>query len=176
MQLESKHIYQATAEQWNLDPDLVKSVGDAVFRELSELQRNPPDLILHVRGLGRRFVRRSKLIDKIEKLLLDKRCLAEGKQLKYGRTSEHVEQEEKMLFGLRERYEAYLDEKYRMKEVRQNYTKNHENPETPVQSPVPEEPVRKAGTNNQSECPGIPAGEPESLCNKDQPAKAEGSH
>src|ERR1700760_1253195 len=164
MQFESKDIYRLTAEVWGLSPDLVKSIGDSGFKELSDLQRNAPDLILNVRHLGRRFCRKTKLIEKLDKLEMDYRDLNDGRSLAYGRTKEDVDQDYTILDRLRERYKLFLDAKYIIKSLRLDY----ENLQTCPQSDLPSQPVREAGPDNQTECPGVSSGKSQSIRIEDQ--------
>lgn len=157
MQLESKDFYKIAAERNGHSFDLIKSIGDAVFRSMSDLQRDPPNLILNIRGLGRRFVRKTKLNEKLDKMEIDYRNIYNGVPLKFGRTKEDVDTDRIILDRLSDLYISFLDKKSRIKIIRR------ENPQTPTQPDLSPQPVREAGPDHPSECPGLPAGEPSIL-------------
>lgn len=120
MQTESKHIYQNVAQKENIPLELVKSIGDAVFRSLSELQRNPPNLILNVKGLGRRFVRKSKVEETLFRLELRQQDLAAGIAPKFVNL-EDIHADRKVLHRLMMLYGNYLTEKQEVKTLKDEY-------------------------------------------------------
>ncbi len=61
MQALLNHIYKSVSTKSNKDYDLVKSVGDAVFKSLLHNIKHPSSLILKVKGIGSFYMRHKKL-------------------------------------------------------------------------------------------------------------------
>lgn len=167
MQLESKDIYNLTSRDYTLDFDLVKSVGDAVFKSLSDLQRDPPNLILDVRGLGRRFVRYKKTLEKYDKHLFDVRDLHAG-TLRF-RTPEDVQESDKLYTKILALYEKYLAEKQRIKTIRREI-------EALTQPAVQTQQLSEPSEDNQGECERVPPGEYAELRLQDQLPESPTTH
>ena len=67
MQVTSKELYKEIAENTKRELSLVKSIGDAVFQELSSFFRNPNALICKLKGVGFWYMRKKKLNEYIIK-------------------------------------------------------------------------------------------------------------
>lgn len=163
MQLESKDFYKLVTEKYGIPVELVKSIGDCVFRELADLQKDPPNLILDVRKLGRRFVRKKKVYERLEKSLYDRQDIANG-TMRFPKDKEEVDKEIAILIRLQQWYEYYLEDKAHRKTLRREYSSSAQ-PDTTPQT------LRTAGPNNpgeherlhpgEHEIPGSEAGIPE---------------
>lgn len=66
MQALLNHIYKSVSIRSGKDYDLVKSVGDAVFKSLLYNIKHPSSLILKVKGIGSFYMRHKKLLLHIE--------------------------------------------------------------------------------------------------------------
>lgn len=160
MQLESKDFYKLVTEKHGIPFDLVKSIGDCVFRELSDLQKDPPNLILNVRKLGRRFARKKKVYERLSKATLDHRDFLNGSQ-RFPRDKADIDQEIRVLTRLQTWYESYLEEKTRKKTLRREYSSSNQ-PDTTSQT------LSTPGPDNPGERPGIHPGEHEILRSEDR--------
>lgn len=150
MQLESHHIYKGVSDKHNLPVDLVKSLGDCVFQSLSELQRDPPNLILVIRGIGRRFIRKKKVQEKIAKLEISKDFIIAGANR--GTVTE-VDNELKILRSVMDWYDEFTAERKYVKTLRDEYP-------TPVEPGLPSGQVPETGAHYSGEHQGLSAGEP----------------
>lgn len=136
--------------QSQLKLDLVKSIGDAVFQSFGELQRDPPNLILGLRGIGRRFVRRKKIHDWLIKLERTREAIVAGdcrKDLK------QTDEEAIKLRRILDWYDEFTAKRLRIKTLRNEYP-------TPVEAPVQQKEVLQAGKNDPGEYKRIPTREP----------------
>lgn len=147
MQLESKDFYRLTAEQTGISGELIKSIGDAVFRSLSELQRDAPDLILQVDDLGRRFARKSKLTQKLESLNYER-----DDRNRITRPVEEIDADQVILDRLAERYVLFLDKKQQHKLIRDAYSST--SPST-----LPPGELSETSSTEPGERQGVPSGE-----------------
>ena len=64
---ESFLICQKVAEDLNVEYDLIKSVNDVIFKELSQVIRKPKSLILSAQPLGNFYYRDKKTVVKLVK-------------------------------------------------------------------------------------------------------------
>jgi hypothetical protein len=135
MQIESKDLYKEVAEKNSVNLELIKSIGDTVFLEMNRLIKNPPNLILDLRGLGRRFVRKKKSESVLRNLKLDIVDPANK------RSKEELQSEIEMLEGLLIKYEVFLEKKRKTKELRYAF-------ETPLQSSVQKEEIQEASKDH----------------------------
>lgn len=151
MQLESQHIYKGVASRHNLKAELVKSIGDAVFQSFSDLQRDPPNLILDLKGIGRRFLRRKKINDRIDTLIRMREGIVAGRH--YRKEVKEIEDEIKHLRILLDWYDEFTAKRNYIKTLRHEYP-------SPLESAVQPEGVHPAGDGDQGEHQRVPAGEP----------------
>lgn len=149
MQLESHHIYKGVSDKHNLPVDLVKSLGDCVFQSLSDLQRDPPNLILVIRGVGRRFIRKKKVQEKIAKLEISKDFIIAG--VNRGTVTE-VDNELKILRSVLDWYDEFTAERKYVKTLRDEYP-------TPVEPDIPPGQVQATRPHYSGEYQRLPAGE-----------------
>ena len=62
---ESFLICQKVADDLNIDYDLIKSINDTVFKELSQVVRSPESLIVSLQPLGNFYYRDKKTSEKL---------------------------------------------------------------------------------------------------------------
>lgn len=62
---ESFLICQKVADDLKIDYDLIKSINDIVFKELSQVVRNPKSLIVSLQPLGNFYYRDKKTSEKL---------------------------------------------------------------------------------------------------------------
>lgn len=125
---DSHYIYKKVSENnKDLDPVLIKSVGDHLFKSLSDWIRNPDNLILNVQGLGRFIARKSKT--KINYDLILKRFYDENDNIVIDKSKKGSEQLEhnikiyrKNLEFILSKYESYNELKKKSKQLRHGNT------------------------------------------------------
>lgn len=156
MQLESKDFYKLTSERTGISGELVKSIGDIVFKTLSDMQRDSPDLILNVEHLGRRFARKAKILEKRNKLDYERTDIARGVSRV---TLEQVDADQVILDRLLSRYELFLERKRYFQNLR------YGTPYTP-EPPVSSQALPAAGETDPREYQGISPRQPPELCIK----------
>lgn len=61
MQSDYKRIYKLTSERTQIDEQVYKDIGNAVFSSLNSLFRRPPSLILKLRGIGSWHLRKKRM-------------------------------------------------------------------------------------------------------------------
>lgn len=157
MQLESKHIYKNVAATKGLPEDLVKSIGDAVFQSLYALQRDPPNLILVLKGLGRRFLRKKKTQERLYYLERERERVVADEGYK---TLKEVDDEAIMLRRAMDWYDEFSAMRKHIKTLRDEYP-------TSVEPSGPPKEVQQAGGDNSGEHQGLPTGKPPRLTFKD---------
>lgn len=150
MLLESKDIYTAVAAENTLKRDLIESVGNTIFKHFAELQRKPPDLILDLQFIGRRFIRKKELEEQISWLNWEIAHLR-GKDKDWD-VNEQLDELE-ILIRLHLRYEEFLADKREVKRKQYEFYAS-------LGLAVPSLEVYKAGPDNPGESQGIPTGTP----------------
>jgi len=150
MLLEGKDIYDAVGTENGLSSDLVTSIGNAVFRSFADLQRNPPDVILDLQGIGRRFLRKKLLEEQIAKVNWQIAYLR-GKDKDWDVNEELDELE--ILTRLYLRYEEFLDAKKEIKRKQYEFYAS-------MGLAVPSLEIYKTSTDNTPEHQGLPTGAP----------------
>lgn len=151
MQIESKELYNIVAKKELLDPYLVKSIGDVVFKKMNRLTSDPPNLVLNLRGLGRRFIRRKKTLDLIAGLKYIIREIEEGKRNRLPK--EALIKDLEFMENLMKKYERYMEKKKEYKKIR--YAS-----EPSLEPIVQQREIQETGSDNIGECERVPAGEP----------------
>lgn len=68
MQADLNKICNKISKEKDIDLDLLKAISNSVFKELASVQKNPPNLILNLKGIGRWFLRKQQMERKIEYL------------------------------------------------------------------------------------------------------------
>jgi hypothetical protein len=61
MQSDPKTIYKTAAEKSEGSEQLYKDIGNMVFKELYDMFRRPPSLIVKLRGVGSWYLRRQRM-------------------------------------------------------------------------------------------------------------------
>lgn len=150
MQIESKELYNIVAKKELLDPYLVKSIGDVVFKKMNRLTSDPPNLVLNLRGLGRRFIRRKKTLDLIAGLKYIIREIEEGKRNRLPK--EALIKDLEFMENLMKKYERYMEKKKEYKKIR--YAS-----EPSLEPIVQQREIQETGSDNIGECERVPAGE-----------------
>lgn len=146
---ESSHFYKSAAQKNDLSSDLVKSVGDTILKDLSNLTKNCPNLIITIQGLGRRFLRRKKMRDIVHNLELTKKIILEGE--KRHTTIEDIDSELTILNRLLAKYDLYVADRQRVKSLR--YETQASN-----QSSIPQGEVLQASNPNKGKYQRFPTG------------------
>lgn len=122
MQRVINDVYKKVGEDTNKSYDLIKSVGDSVFKNLLANIKKPECLILKVKGLGSFYLRKAKLaayIESYRRFYTDPTY--ERTQLAIQESPETYENKQKQYFNFCERlkdYDRYLDKKKIIKEIR----------------------------------------------------------
>lgn len=158
MQIESKELYNIVAKKESLDPYLVKSIGDVVFKKMNRLTSDPPNLVLNLRGLGRRFIRRKKTLDLIAGLKYIIKEIEEGKRNRLPK--EVLIKDLEFMENLMKRYERYMEKKKEYKKIR--YASD-----SSLEPTVQQREIQETGSDNIGECERVPAGEPKVIYLKD---------
>lgn len=68
MQADIKTIAKKLSKETEYSYDLLKAVGDTVFKYTGEVLKNPPNLIVNLRGIGKWYLRKQQMERKIEYL------------------------------------------------------------------------------------------------------------
>lgn len=68
MQADIKTIAKKLSKEKKMDYDLLKAVGDTVFKYTGEVLKNPPNLIINLKGVGKWYLRKQQMERKIEYL------------------------------------------------------------------------------------------------------------
>jgi|694.fasta_scaffold00342_17 hypothetical protein len=117
MQADIKTICKKLSKEKNIDYNLLKAVGDTVFKETKKVLNNPPNLIINLKGLGRWYLRKQQMERKIEYLedyyKYESGVLPEP----LGKYWENKEVKEK-LEALLPVYEKYLNRKQEVRDLR----------------------------------------------------------
>lgn len=150
MLLESKDIYNGVAAENDLKRDLIESIGNTIFKQFAELQRKPPDLILDLQFIGRRFIRKKELEEQISRLNWEIAYLR-GKDKDWD-VNEQLDELE-ILIRLHLRYEEFLADKREVKRKQYEFYAS-------LGLAVPSLEVYKAGQDNAEEHQGLPTGTP----------------
>lgn len=66
MQITLNSIYEELAKERNQEYALIKNVGDTVFKSLLKNFKEPPTIILKVKGIGQFYLRHQRLINDLE--------------------------------------------------------------------------------------------------------------
>lgn len=117
MQADIKTICKKISKEKNIEYDLLKAVGDTVFKEIKEVLNNPPNLIIGVKGLGRWYLRKQQMERKIEYLEDYYKYSSNIIPLPVGKYWENKELKDK-LESLLPTYEEYLKQKQQVKDLR----------------------------------------------------------
>lgn len=117
MQAELKHIYSKLSKEKNISEDLLKAIGSSVFRETLDTIKNPPNLILKLKGIGRWFLRNGQMQRKIEYLEDYYKYSSGVLPEPLGKYWENKELKEK-LESLLVVYQEYLNEKNALRQKR----------------------------------------------------------
>lgn len=135
MQIESSTFYKAAAKNNSIDLDLIKNIGDSVFLEMNRLTKNPPNLILDLRGLARRFVRREKTEHVLRNLKI---TIADPNDFK---DKEELAREIIMLEGIIDKYKDFSQKKKEKRSLR--YA-----PKSFMESSIQQKEVQEASKDN----------------------------
>ena len=68
MQTRINTIYERASEKNDLDYDLVKNIGDSIFMEWQKAMKDPPSVVIKVRGFGYFFLRKRVMQQEMEKI------------------------------------------------------------------------------------------------------------
>ena len=117
MQADIKTICKKLSKEKNLDYDLLKAVGDTVFKHTGEVLKNPPNLIINLRGIGRWYLRKQQMERKIEYLEDYYKYSTGVLPEPIGKYWENKELKEK-LESLLPKYQEYLEGKKKNLELR----------------------------------------------------------
>lgn len=150
MLLESKDIYNGVAADNDLRKDLIESIGNTILKHFAELQRRPPDLILELQFIGRRFIRKKELEEQISRLNWEIAYLR-GKDKDWN-VNEQLDELD-ILIRLHLRYEEFLADKREVKRKQYEFYAS-------LGLAVPSLEIYKAGQDNPGEPKGISTGTP----------------
>ena len=117
MQADIKTIAKKLSKEKKMDYDLIKAVGDTVFKYTGEVLKNPPNLIINLKGVGKWYLRKQQMERKIEYLEDYYKYSTGVLPEPLGKYWENKELKEK-LESLLPIYEEYLKEKKEMLELR----------------------------------------------------------
>lgn len=117
MQADIKTIAKKLSKEKKMDYDLLKAVGDTVFKYTGEILKNPPNLIINLKGVGKWYLRKQQMERKIEYLEDYYKYSTGVLPEPLGKYWENKELKEK-LESLLPVYEKYLKEKKSMFELR----------------------------------------------------------
>lgn len=117
MQADIKTIAKKLSKEKKMDYDLLKAVGDTVFKYTGEVLKNPPNLIINLKGVGKWYLRKQQMERKIEYLEDYYKYSTGVLPEPLGKYWENKELKEK-LESLLPIYEKYLKEKKEMFELR----------------------------------------------------------
>jgi hypothetical protein len=67
MQATNKELYKKVSETYKHDPNLVKSIGNCIFFELSSFFKNPSSLICKLKNVGTWYMRKKSLHEYIHR-------------------------------------------------------------------------------------------------------------
>lgn len=130
MQLEGKHIYKLVHQKNDIPEDLVKSIGDCIFKNLNKLQSNPPNLIINIEGLGRRYLRRAKIEDRLRLMELFRK---QDEQTKHPDHIAVMRADEITMKRISAIYKLYIEKRERIKTIRNEFTASNK-PSIPTQT------------------------------------------
>ena len=119
MQADIKTIAKKLSKEKKMDYDLLKAVGDTVFKYTGEVLKNPPNLIINLKGVGKWYLRKQQMERKIEYLEDYYKYSTGVLPEPLGKYWENKELKEK-LESLLPIYEKYLKEKKEMFELRRS--------------------------------------------------------
>lgn len=117
MQADIKTIAKKLSKEKKMSYDLIKAVGDTVFKYTGEILKNPPNLIINLKGVGKWYLRKQQMERKIEYLEDYYKYSTGVLPEPLGKYWENKELKEK-LESLLPIYEKYLKEKKEMFELR----------------------------------------------------------
>lgn len=101
MIIEHKRINKEVSEENNIPEEIIKSISDKVFTSWNKWTKNPDTLVLKIRGLGKSYYRKKKVLDKI--------C-----EFDYLEDTFSEEFKRALLF-VRDEYEKYTEEKQKFR-------------------------------------------------------------
>lgn len=119
MQADIKTITKKLSKEKGIDYDLLKAVGDTVFKYTGEVLKNPPNLIIYLKGIGKWYLRKQQMERKIEYLEDYYKYSTGVLPDPLGKYWENKELKEK-LESLLPIYNNYLEEKKQMFELRRS--------------------------------------------------------
>lgn len=117
MQADIKTVSKKLSKEKGIDYDLLKAIGDTVFKYTGEVLKNPPNLIINLKGFGKWYLRKQQMERKIEYLEDYYKYSTGVLPEPLGKYWENKELKEK-LENLLPVYEQYLKEKKDMFELR----------------------------------------------------------
>lgn len=68
MQLKQSDVVNKVALKHDLDSELLQSISNSVFKDVAYKLKNPTNLIIYIKGLGKIYARRKKAKDGILKI------------------------------------------------------------------------------------------------------------
>lgn len=119
MQADIKTIAKKLSKEKGIDYDLLKAVGDTVFKYTGEVLKKPPNLIINLKGIGKWYLRKQQMERKIEYLEDYYKYSTGVLPEPLGKYWENKELKEK-LESLLPVYENYLKDKKEMVELRRS--------------------------------------------------------
>lgn len=119
MQADIKSICKKISEDKDISYDLIKAVGDSFFKYTGNILKNPPNLIINLKGIGKWYLRKQQMERKIEYLEDFYKFSENIYSEDFGKYIENKELKEK-LESLLPLYEQYLKEKKEMFELRRS--------------------------------------------------------
>ena len=117
MQADIKSICKKLSKEKGIDYDLLKAVGDTVFKYTGDVLKNPPNLIIYLKGIGRWYLRKQQMERKIEYLEDYYKYSTGILPEPLGKYWENKELKEK-LESLLPVYQTYLSEKQQLRDLR----------------------------------------------------------
>lgn len=117
MQYTHSELYEEVNVKNDIPLHKVKFVGDVVFNSINKNLKEPDAIILKIKGIGKFFIRKTKLDKYID--ILNNRYI-------FAITEEDRELINKKILRLQERqidYKSYLEEKQRIKKLRHVHQK-----------------------------------------------------
>lgn len=120
MQTVISKIYNEVALENELDPNIVKSVGDKCFQHLLKNFKKPLSLILKMRGLGYFYMRKNKLNEFLIKLDTSEERYNKEEFLQYETPVfiEHRKELKQVLLDRQLEYGRFIEKKQIIKSLR----------------------------------------------------------
>lgn len=118
MQLKLTDIIEKTSKKHDLDRELLQSISNSVFQSTANSLKNPSNLIVYIKGLGKMYARKKKTeegIKKIDYLLANPRPNINLDNLARNR---------KAMTFLLEKYKDFIIDKNQYKNDSDNNTNN----------------------------------------------------